>query len=315
MNSLVSIIIPVYNVERFIKKCIDSVINQTYKNIEIFLIDDGSTDNSGKICDDYSQNDSRIKVFHKKNGGASSARNIGISVAKGDFIAYIDADDHVAIDYIENLLQFDADVVASNEKLEGLFSIDFVKKNFHNTKAFIAPYAKLYKRCKVSKIKFKEDLPIGEDRIYNLEILQNIQNVYLTKYQGYFINETNSASLTRGLAGHYSKIWDEEYQTQWISTLHKFLNDAQISIKESNNTAVIFYYKIRNLCYKDCPYTFFEKKQRIKTICQRHKAKILSTKNPCSKKLHMMAKFLVAIDSPSFTYIFFKTLLYFKVLV
>lgn len=103
-NPLISIILPIYNVENYLHKSIDSVINQTYKNIEIILVDDGSTDNSSKICDEYVSLDPRIKVIHKKNGGLSSARNIGIDNAKGEFIALIDSDDFISINFINELL-------------------------------------------------------------------------------------------------------------------------------------------------------------------------------------------------------------------
>ena len=94
-KNLISVIVPVYNVERYLSKCIDSLINQTYKNIEVLLIDDGSTDNSGNICDEYQKKDNRISVYHKKNGGLSSARNFGISKAKGEFLCFIDSDDYI----------------------------------------------------------------------------------------------------------------------------------------------------------------------------------------------------------------------------
>lgn len=80
MNGLISVIVPVYNVEKYIRQCLDSIINQTYKNLEIILVDDGSTDNSGQICDEYAVKDNRIKVIHKENGGQSSARNTGLDV-------------------------------------------------------------------------------------------------------------------------------------------------------------------------------------------------------------------------------------------
>ena len=102
-KALVSIIVPVFNVENYMKKCLDSVINQTYKNIEILLIDDGSKDSSGKICDEYSKKDKRIKIFHKENGGLSSARNYGIEKATGEYLTFIDSDDTLEVDYIEYL--------------------------------------------------------------------------------------------------------------------------------------------------------------------------------------------------------------------
>ena len=100
-----SIIVPVYNVEKYIEKCIQSLLNQTYKNIQIILIDDGSTDSSGKICDRYAEKDSRIKVIHKENGGLSSARNAGICVADGDYITFVDGDDFVHQETYELLMK------------------------------------------------------------------------------------------------------------------------------------------------------------------------------------------------------------------
>lgn len=101
---LVSVIIPVYNVEKYIDKCINSVLNQSYRNIEIILIDDGSTDSSGEICEEYAQKDNRIIVIHKQNEGVSTARNTGMSIAKGDYICFSDADDYLMPDYVEYLL-------------------------------------------------------------------------------------------------------------------------------------------------------------------------------------------------------------------
>lgn len=103
MDKKVSIIIPVYNVAEYLKECLDSVINQTYKNLEILLINDGSTDNSLEICKEYSNRDSRVKVFDIKNGGVSNARNIGIVNATGEYLSFIDGDDFVSENYIEKL--------------------------------------------------------------------------------------------------------------------------------------------------------------------------------------------------------------------
>ena len=110
---LITIIVPVYNVENYIKECIESLVNQTYQNIEIILIDDGSTDSSGCICDNYAESDSRIKVIHKKNEGLGFARNTGLMAAKGKFVTFIDSDDKADADLIERLIkgifEFDCD--------------------------------------------------------------------------------------------------------------------------------------------------------------------------------------------------------------
>lgn len=102
-RKLISIIVPIYNVEKYLEKCIDSLIKQTYENIEIFLIDDGSPDNCGLICDRYAELDKRIKVIHKKNGGLSDARNVAIDISKGEYITFVDSDDYVSENYVENL--------------------------------------------------------------------------------------------------------------------------------------------------------------------------------------------------------------------
>lgn len=103
MSDLISVIVPIYKVEEYLSRCVDSIINQTYKNLEIILVDDGSPDNCPKLCDDYAEKDSRVKVVHKKNGGLSDARNAGMEVATGEYISFIDSDDYIALDFFETL--------------------------------------------------------------------------------------------------------------------------------------------------------------------------------------------------------------------
>lgn len=110
----ISVIVPIYNTEPYLNKCIDSIIDQTYRNLEIILVDDGSTDRSGEICDAYAKADKRVKVIHKRNGGLSSARNSGLGIAKGKYIGFVDSDDYVAADMYELLitcLDNDVDIV------------------------------------------------------------------------------------------------------------------------------------------------------------------------------------------------------------
>lgn len=105
MKRKISVIVPIYNVEKFLKKCIDSIINQTYKNIEIILVDDGSTDGSGKICDDAKEKHKNVVVIHKKNGGLSSARNAGIDASTGDYLSFIDSDDFIDLEMYEVMIE------------------------------------------------------------------------------------------------------------------------------------------------------------------------------------------------------------------
>lgn len=119
-SDLVSVIVPVYNVEKYLIKCVDSIINQTYRNLEIILVDDGSTDNSRRICDEYKQKDNRIVVIHKENGGLSDARNTGLNICTGEYITFIDSDDYISDLYIENLYKiikkYNADISVCAEE-------------------------------------------------------------------------------------------------------------------------------------------------------------------------------------------------------
>lgn len=114
----VSVIIPVYNVEKYLEECMESILSQTIKNFEVILVDDGSQDNSGKICDKYAEKDVRVKVLHKSNGGQSSARNYGLDHATGDYILYVDSDDYLSSDYLEQMYNMilieDYDMVIGN---------------------------------------------------------------------------------------------------------------------------------------------------------------------------------------------------------
>lgn len=102
---LITVIVPVYNVEKYLRRCLDSIIRQTYQNLEILCIDDGSIDNSGEICEQYAARDARIKVIHQENQGLSTARNRGLDTATGEYIAFVDSDDYIAADVLEQLYQ------------------------------------------------------------------------------------------------------------------------------------------------------------------------------------------------------------------
>lgn len=105
MNELISVIVPIYKVEAYLDECVQSIVNQTYKNLEIILVDDGSTDNCPQMCDDWAIRDSRIKVIHKKNAGAAAARNSALDIAKGDYFGFVDSDDYIADNMFEELLK------------------------------------------------------------------------------------------------------------------------------------------------------------------------------------------------------------------
>lgn len=162
MSYKISIIVPVYNVEKYLEQCLNSIINQTYKNLEIILVDDGSTDNSSDLCDLYAKNDKRIKIIHKINGGLSDARNVGLNVATGDFIGFVDSDDWIELDMYEimlnAMLKSGSDIVScghfveyknknykvSNENKE-INNSNIVKNYYSENNVFYGVCMRLYK--------------------------------------------------------------------------------------------------------------------------------------------------------------------------
>ena len=219
----ISVIIPVYNVEAYIEKCLKSIMEQTYKNLEIILIDDGSTDNSGKICDEYAKKDTRINVIHRKNGGLSVARNDGIKIAKGEYICFVDSDDYVTENYCEvlynTLKSNNADISAVSYKEirdEGIPVLDADEKDktkfnneciiYDNDEIIIQmlkwetfrnmAWNKLYKTEKVKKHLFLEGYAF-EDIYFSYEILSDVKRVaYINTPCYYYIRRNNSISLT-----------------------------------------------------------------------------------------------------------------------
>lgn len=164
---LISVIVPVYNVEKYLKRCLDSIRKQTYSNIEILLIDDGSTDQSGRICDEFAKLDSRVRVLHKNNGGLSDARNVGIEEAKGEYITFVDSDDYVDEDLIEYLYKMierthtemsictnrlyhektrKFQIGADDGKNEVLTAHESIKRLLYGRNFWVSAWAKLYKK-------------------------------------------------------------------------------------------------------------------------------------------------------------------------
>ena len=212
----VSIIIPVYNVERYIDNCLKSLINQTYKNIEIILVDDGSSDESYRICENYSKEYSFIKLFHKKNGGPSSARNYGIEKATGEYICFVDSDDYVSEKYIENLLIDDFDLsfgglvdVCGDKKIERpvcseiqkYYDKDMYVKLLENSEndLFNSPCCKLFKKSIIERnnIRYDESLHMGEDLIFNINYLKYCNSLVMIPDCLYFYNRDIGSSLTK----------------------------------------------------------------------------------------------------------------------
>lgn len=209
-NILVSIVIPVYNVEKYLRQCIESVVNQTYQNIEIILVDDGSKDSSPNICDEYAKNDKRVTVIHQKNGGLSNARNSGTKVAKGEYIYFLDSDDYIELDMIEyligeikickaDLLFFDS-IVFKDKNAVTDFSNNYTRKYIYpmdtgiNTitklvenKEFKTPVQFLFIRKAIlieNNLEFYDGI-LHEDGLFTVQLYLKCERVKYIPYQLY----------------------------------------------------------------------------------------------------------------------------------
>lgn len=211
MQELVSIIVPVYKVEEYLPRCVDSLLKQTYKNIEIILVDDGSPDGCGKLCDDYAARDSRVKVIHKKNGGLSDARNVAIPKACGEYIVFVDSDDWVSKYYVGHLYEAikkdDADLAISwfenvykdyqnndeeQSHIEGyecLNSHECLKKLLYQDGVECCAWGKLYKRKIITNLRYPtgklyEDIPVTYEcikRSRRIAVIENADYYYLQR--------------------------------------------------------------------------------------------------------------------------------------
>lgn len=196
-NPLISVIVPIYKVEKYLDRCVESIVNQTYKNLEIILIDDGSPDNCPKMCDDWAKKDNRIKVIHKENGGLSDARNTGLKIAKGEYIAFVDSDDFIEYSMILKLYDaidtYNCDIASCrvkmvwNDKPSKPLTPDIKTKVFEKSVDAMenlisgdcliqTVWNKLYKRMAVENIEF----PIGkinEDEYWSWKVIANSKRV------------------------------------------------------------------------------------------------------------------------------------------
>ena len=198
----VSIILPIYNVGKYFSECMNSIFNQSHKNIEIILIDDGSTDDSGQQADVFAEQDKRVRVVHKTNGGVSSARNVGIKIATGDYICFSDPDDILKKDYVSYLLDLclknDVDISVCAEvftpfmRIQPNANVKVVTGEEAATeilygKITVGCYSKMFKTTflKDNSIHFLEDVSIGEGFNFNVYAFCNAQNVAISQHKVY----------------------------------------------------------------------------------------------------------------------------------
>lgn len=260
MKDKVSIIVPIYNMENYLEKCIESIIKQSYKNIEIILINDGSTDKSEFICKKYQMKDYRVKFISSRNKGVSNARNLGIKASTGVYISFIDPDDTVDKKYIEEMLiymkKYSCDVVfclaryiypmldkiydvkfENKEKLSNYFDKDFylIAEYFHT------PWGKLYKNDIIKKynIKFPINLITAEDQIFNQEYLKYVRTYkFLNKnLYNYYIRKNNSLSKSLSDRHFSSDVENLKMKKNFL------INELPLVSKKEKNICLLKYTK------------------------------------------------------------------------
>jgi len=231
MNKKISVIVPVYNVEKYLNRCVDSILAQTYQNLEIILVDDGSPDNCPQICDDYGQKDLRIKVIHKENGGLSSARNAGLDIATGDYIGFVDSDDYVAPDmysclynrikgtetYIANCMYvraFDSGETTPSRVPhhtdEDIATQDYLEELLLHV-GDVSVCSKLFPRVLIGDLRFIEG-KLNEDLLFMIQLMRNIQGIKFVGSLGYYYYVREKSITSR-----YGKTFiDMQRNAMWV---------------------------------------------------------------------------------------------------
>lgn len=250
MKALVSIVVPVYNVEKYLRQCLDSIINQTYSEIQIILVDDGSTDSSGMICDEYAGNDTRIEVVHQKNQGLSGARNTGIACSRGEYIIFVDSDDFIDTDMIRTFIDAmepEVSIVSCGAVLcdeDGKFlhsehrsqsykyiGKEQIKAMFHDRAYTVTAWGKLYSRKLFEEVKF----PLGkyhEDMYTTYKLVDQSCGTLILDRAMYWYRQVGSSIMHQQFKEkHLDAIEANEIRAQFIQKNYpEFMEEAKASI-------------------------------------------------------------------------------------
>lgn len=282
--AVISVIVPVYNVEKFLPQCIDSIIAQTFEDFDLILVDDGSTDNSGHICDDYAKIDSRLYVVHKKNEGAAVARNIGIENSKTPYITFIDSDDYIDNEYISTLFKKcdgnSVDLVLSGFKRvyvdgtirnESGISLTCINKDEIADCMFDIDQSRLLNSqcCKIFRtdiiqqnhIRFLPGLSVSEDMIFSFTYFLFCSSICSLDYEGYYYRQTHSASLSKTLFNY-------DVYRQSVSELYRLRNEIVNSFNIKDNRYKYFIYNeyLNGTIWSLLPLSLLSKNQRSERI-------------------------------------------------
>lgn len=306
---MISVIVPVYNAEKYLHQCVNSVLDQTFTDFELLLIDDGSTDSSGVICDKYATEDNRIRVFHKENGGVSSARNLGLDNAKGEYLIFLDADDYwcdlTALEQMHNIaVKNDVDIVrgeykAVNENGEDLFSriVTQSKKNIENKIINSATFLKdavcgeyffvlcLVKRATLGSLRYNINRCFLED----MELLSNLMLksplcVYLPlRFYAYRKLATSASSVVKR-----KNIEDAFAMCYMFNDLANKTKDAEIGIYYRYYSIMMYHWTLDSITLEAY---FPQRKDIIKELCL-----IDLRKNVCKWSKKSNKRYPITID-------------------
>ena len=262
----VSIIVPIYKVEPYLKRCVDSLINQTLQDIEIILVDDGSPDNCPKMCDEFAKQDSRIKVVHKSNGGAASARNLGLDIATGDYFAFVDSDDYIEKNMYESMLKVaidhncnfvmcdcikeysDKSIVYSHNIREGFYTKDqLIKEHYQHLlimenieyPATISNWLFLFNKKLLNNpsIRYPEGIKYSEDLLFGAMLLYKSDSFYYMKGVPFYHYCMNPTSVTHVFD---SKKWDYYLKLHKLTKSH-FSNTTDYDFTYQLNLLLLFF--------------------------------------------------------------------------
>ena len=263
----ISIIVPIYNVEKYLDECLNSIVNQSYTNLEIVLVDDGSPDNCPKMCDEWAKKDNRIIVIHKENGGLSDARNAGLNAITGDYFVFVDSDDFVHKDYIKILKdgidKYNADIciashirflnsvtqeeIDSNYELHDSLQAYFRLANWH--KDYVVAWSKMYKTNIFRDLQFKKG-KINEDEFYITEVYYKTDKIVYTPAKIYFYRENpNSITGKSFTPKNINSLESLEFRDDFFvkNNFTQFLRNNRMSLLFLNAT---LYFDAKNAGYK-----------------------------------------------------------------
>lgn len=291
-NELISIVVPVYNVEKYLNRCINSLVSQTYENLEIILVDDGSMDRSGEMCDVLAKDDSRIRVIHKENGGLSSARNAGILASKGNYVGFIDSDDWVSLDtyeYLRNILKKNnAEVAQINFKFTSEYTMNtedkFEEINIYKDKDILQHYMTsttrtgsysvcrcLFKRSLLDGLAFRIG-KLNEDIDFKYKVLSRCKVYAESNLVKYFYFQSTGSLTTSGLRKQDFDLYDAAEE---LFNLTKQENYGTISFLGEVKSARTAFSLLCKIAYYGISDSSIDKKKVVDQLTKEHRKNLM----------------------------------------